>query len=157
MPTQQGAINTFVNAVRQNVRDIVQRDIDGNEMSFRASKSYWIDEGDYQERWVDYQLPQISIFHIGGGTEGQDTKDKRWELMMMQIDVIASGKGQRNELVGDIKTGFFDYDKRASLLASGVNFAGIASEYELIEDAVVAQDVFRKQLTFKVYINSSGA
>ena len=157
MPTQQDGIDAFVNAIQKNVSDLVQRDIDGNDISFQTDKSNWIDEGHWEPRWRDYGLPQISIFHIGGFTEGQDTKDRRWELMMMQVDVLASGRRQRNVLVGEIKTGLFNHTKRNSLLASGVNMDSITGDYELIDDEVLSQEVFRKQLTFKVYINTSGA
>ncbi|MHA1542699.1 MAG: hypothetical protein ACTSQH_06960 [Candidatus Hodarchaeales archaeon] len=157
MPTEQYAIDAFVNACQQSLVDIEQVDIDGNPISFRPNKSDWIAYGWDSQRWRDHDLPQVAIHHVGGMTEGQDTANARWELLSMQVDIMASGIAQRSKLAGELKGGFFNHANRSSLLRSGVNFNSIVGEYDVIEDEMLPQEVYTKQLTFKCYYNTSGA
>ena len=157
MPTQDYMIKAFINSIQQNVEDVFQLDIDDQPISFRASKSYWVDYGWISDRWRDHGLPQIGVFHVGGGDVGRDTKTNRWELAVMQVDIFASGRQQKTDLAGQVKKGFYDWENRNSFLNSGVKFDSIVNEYDTIDDEVLPQKVFRKQLSFVVYFNSSGA
>jgi hypothetical protein len=156
MPTEEYMIDAFVNAIQQHVTDVERVDIDGNAIGFRPSKSYWVDYGWMEERWRDHGLPQISVFQIGGNSVEQDM-DERYEGAIMQVDIFASGRNQKTVLTGEIKKGFFDRKSRFSLLASGVKLDKVLSEFDTIDDELLPQTVFRKQLTFQVYYNTSGA
>lgn len=157
MPTEEYMIDAFVNAIQQHVTDIERVDIDNNPIGFRASKSYWVDYGWIEERWRDYGLPQISIFQIGGNFHGQDTMEARWEAATMQVDIFASGRNQKTRLSGEIKKGFFDYKSRISLKDSGVKLDKLLTEFDTIDDELLPQTVYRKQMTFQVFYNTSGA
>jgi len=153
------AMKTFVNAIRQNVTDVEQKDIDDRPFGFRASKSYWVDEGWDTDRWKEHQLPQIAIFELDGSTaaEGRKTKSERYELSIMQVNVFASGRTQMNDLSTQVKNGFYSYPKRLSMLASGLKLDKKLSEFDTIDDEMLPQQVFRKQLTWKVYYQATGS
>lgn len=157
MPTEEYMIDAFINAIQEHVTDIERVDIDNNPIGFRASKSYWVDYGWIDERWRDHGLPQISIFQIGGSYAAQDTWDSRWETATMQIDIFASGRNQKTKLAGEVKKGFFQHENRNSLLASGIKLDKLLTEFDTIDDELLPQTVYRKQLTFQVYYKTSGA
>lgn len=153
------AMKAFVNAIQQNVEDIQQLDADGREYGFRASKSYWIDEGWDSQRWHDHQLPQISIFELDGQTVGEGVKSnsERYELSLMQVNVFASGRSQMNKLSTQVKNVFYGRDKRMSLLSSGVKVDRKMSEFDTVEDEMLPQKVFRKQMTWRILYQASGS
>lgn len=157
MPTEEYMIDAVINAIRENVTDVERVDIDNNPIGFRASKSYWVDYGWIEERWRDHGLPQIAVFHIGGTTTRQDTMHERWEGAIMQIGVFASGRNQKTRLVGEIKKGFFDWENRNSMLGSGIKMDKMLTEYDTIDDELLPQKVFRKEMSFQVYYKTSGA
>jgi hypothetical protein len=150
MPTEEYMISAFVNAMQQHTTDVERVDIDNNPIGFRASKSYWIDYGWMEERWRDHGLPQITVFQIGGGTVEQDL-DERCESAIMQVDIFASGRNQKTRLTREVKGGFFERESRLSLLASGVKLDKVLTEFDTIDDELLPQKVFRKQLTFQVF------
>ena len=153
------AMKTFVNAIRQNVNDIEQFDIDERPVGFRPSKSYWIDEGWDRVRWSDYGLPQIAVFELEGNTaaEGAKTNNERYELSVYQVNVFASGRRQMNGLSTQVKNGFYNRTNRLSTLSSGLKIDKKISEFDTIEDEFLPQQVFRKQMSFRVFYHSSGS
>jgi len=157
MPTEEYMLEAFENAIRQNTTDLRRYNIDGEDIGFAQSKSYWVNLGHPEAEWTKYRLPQIGIHKIGGYTEGDDTWDSRWEGVMMRVDIFASGRGQRTRLAGDIKRGFFNRVSRFSLVGSGIKVDKVLSDDDSVEDDMLAQDVQTRQITFSVYFNTSGA
>jgi len=159
MTTNQAALDIFVNALRVNIDDIIQKDIDDNYVSFRASKSYWISEGWIDERWRDHGLPQIAVFQIASrdAASGKKTKSERYTEDNFQVDIFASGRNQKQDLTNQIRKSLFNYDNRMSMLRSGIKLDKIISQYDTIEDEILPQQVYRKQMSFKVYYHTSGA
>ena len=156
MPTESYIIGAFVNAVRQNIDDIQQVDIDGGFIAIRPSKSYWIAEGWDSQRWADYQLPQVSIFYTAGNTDVEDVEGSRYDTGTMKVDIYASGRNQRRSLSSEIKRGLLQKESRNSLLASGLKLDRIISDIDSIEDEINPQDVYIKSISFRVYYHSSG-
>lgn len=153
------AMKTFVNAIRQNVEDVEQFDLDGRPFGFRASKSYWIDEGWDSDRWRDYQLPKIAVFELEGSTvaEGVKTNNERYESVLYQVNVFASGRVQMNDLSNQLKNGFYNWNNRNSTLKSGLKIDRKISEFDTIDDEFLPQQVFRKQISWRVFYQSSGS
>jgi len=156
MVTEDYTINAFVNALQQNLEDVERVDIDGYNISFRASTNQWIDYGWIEDRWKKYGLPQISVFHVGGRTEVEGY-DFRNEMMMLQVDILASGRNQKSDLTNQVKNALYTRTQRDSLARSGVKMDRLINEVDTIEDEMLPQDIYRKQITFKVYYQSSGS
>ena len=129
MVTEDYAINAFVNALQQNLEDIERVDIDGYDIGFRPSASYWIDYGWIEKRWKNHGFPQISVFQVGGRTE-EEYYDTRWEMMMLQVDVFASGRNQKTNLANQIKSALYTRAQRESLARSGVKMDRLVSEVD---------------------------
>lgn len=153
------AMKTFINAIRQNTEDVEQFDADERPYGFRPSKSYWIDEGWDNDRWKDYGLPQIAVFELDGNTvaEGAKTNNERYEVVTYQVNVFASGRDQMNNLSTQVKNGFYNYNNRLSTLKSGLKIDRKISELDTVEDEFLPQQVFRKQLSFRVFYQASGS
>lgn len=156
MPTTDYAIDAFINALRQNVDDINQRDIDENLISFRASKSYWIDSGWIADRWRDHSLPQIGVFTVGGGVIGEGILGERYEEKRILVDIFASGAEQRQKLTEQVKNALLLKAQRNSLNSSGVKLDRFLSEADSIMDDMMPEEVFRKQMTFRIIYRASG-
>ena len=156
MVTEDYTINAFVNALQQNLEDVERTDIDGYNISFRASANYWIDYGWIEKRWKDHGLPQISIFHVGGRTDVEGY-DFRHEMMMLQVDILASGRNQKTDLAHQVKNALYTRTQRESLAKSGVKMDRLINELDTIEDELLPQEVYRKKITFKVFYQSSGS
>jgi hypothetical protein len=157
MPSEQYMLDAFENAIRQNVTDLRRVDIDGYDIGFAQSKSYWVNLGHPERQWTENGLPQIGIHKIGGYSEGKNTLDARWEGTMMRVDIFASGKTQRTKLAGEVKNGFFNRASRFSLLSSGVKVDKLLSDSDSVEDDMLPQEVNVRQITFGLYYNTSGA
>jgi len=155
----EDAIKTFVNAIRQNVDDVQQVDLDERPYGFRPSKSYWVDEGWDSDRWKNYGLPQISVFELEGNTvaEGVRTNSERYESAIYQVNVFASGRDQMNDLSTQVKNGFYNWDNRKSTLKSGLKIDRKISEFDTVDDEFLPQQVFRKQISWRIYYQSSGS
>jgi len=156
MVTEDYAINIFVNALQQNLEDVERTDIDDYNIGFRPSASYWIDYGWIEKRWKDHGLPQISIFQVGGRTE-EESYDARREMMLLQVDILASGRNQKTNLTDQVKNALYTRIQRESMAKSGVKMDKLVSEVDTIEDEMLPQKVYRKLMTYKVYYQSSGA
>ena len=159
MPSAVDAMDIFLNSIRQNVDDIRQSDVDGNTTTFRASQSYWIDEGWVVERWKNYGVPQIGVFAAGGGViaEGRSTHSERYEQKIFLVDIFASGKDQRGYLTEQVKDAFLLTPQRMSLLSSGLKVDKLLSEVDIIDDDILEGRVYRKQLTFRTIFRASGS
>jgi len=153
------AMNTILNSIRISVSDVRQVDLDGRPYGFRASKSYWIDEGWDSERWKNYQLPQIAIFELEGSTiaEGRKSYNERYENVIYQINVFASGRNQMNDLASQIKDGFYNWNRRKSMAKSGLKLDRKISDFDTIDDEMLPQQVFRKQISWRVLYQASGS
>lgn len=156
MVSEDYAIEAFVNALQQNLEDVERVDIDGYNIGFRPSASYWVDSGWIQERWKKHGLPQISIFQIGGRTEIEGY-DFRHEMMLLQVDILASGRNQKTNLAYQVKNALYTRTQRESLARSGVKMDRLINEVDTIEDEMLPQEVYRKLMTYKIYYQSSGA
>ncbi len=156
MVTEDYAINAFVNALQQNLEDIERVDIDDQNIGFRPSASYWIDYGWIEDRWKNHGLPQISIFQIGGRTEVEGY-DFRYDMMLLQVDILASGRNQKTNLAHQVKNALYTRTQRESLARSGVKMDRLVNEVDTIEDEMLPQKIYRKLMTYKVYYQSSGA
>ena len=158
MPETECVIDSFINAIKQNVLDIEQTDIDGNPIAVRASKSYWVSEGWIDIRLRDYGLPQIAIHKLRDRQEaGGDTEDSRWEEVLFIVDVFASGRGERRMLTGQIKKGLFNGNNRISMGKSGFKMDRLLSDNVNIDDEMLPQKIYRETMTFRVYFKTSGA
>jgi len=157
MPTEEFMLDAFLNSIRQNTTDLRRYDIDGGDIGFAQSKSYWVNLGHPERQWTEHGLPQIGIHKVGGYTEADDTWDAHWEGVMMRVDIFASGRQQRTKLAGEIKGGFFNRAPRFSMVGSGIKVDRILSDLDSVEDDMLAQDVHVRQITFSVYFNTSGA
>lgn len=106
-----------------------------------------------------YGIPQIAVFELDGNTvaEGAKTSNERYEAVIYQVNVFASGRTQMNDLSTQIKDGFYNRTKRLSTLGSGLKIDRKLSEFDTIEDEFLPQQVFRKQLSFRVFYQSSGS
>jgi len=156
MVTEDYAIGAFINGLQQNLEDIERVDIDDYNIGFRPSASYWIDYGWIEDRWKNYGLPQISIFQVGGRTE-EESYDARREMMLLQVDILASGRNQKTDLAGQVKNALYTRAQRESMAKSGVKMDKLVSEIDTIEDEMLPQKVYRKLMTYRVYYQSSGA
>ena len=156
MVTEDYAIGAFVNALQQNLEDVERVDIDDYNIGFRPSANYWIDYGWIEDRWKKHGLPQISVFHVGGRTDVEGY-DFRHEMMMLQVDILASGRNQKTNLAGQVKKALYTRAQRESLARSGVKMDRLINEVDTIEDEMLPQDIYRKQITWKVYYQSSGS
>ena len=159
MPSAVDATDIFLNAMWQNLDDIRQTDLDGNTTTFRASQSYWINEGWIANRWKDYGLPQIGVFSAGGGViaEGKSTQSERYEQKIFLVDIFASGKDQRGYLTEQVKDSFLLTPQRMSLISSGLKIDKLLSEVDIIDDDLLEGRVYRKQLTFRTIFRASGS
>jgi len=148
----------FTNAVRNSVTDVRQEDIDGNDYSFRPSKSYWVNAGWIQEQWATHSLPQISINKVGNWTdrEGRISASERYEGATYTVDVFGSGRNQRDTLVDEIKNGFYNNENRRSMERSGVKFDGFRWATDDIADEMLPQDVWRHTMAVGVFFMNSG-
>ncbi len=156
MVTEDYAISIFVNALQQNLEDVERTDIDDYNIGFRPSASYWINYGWIEDGWKNHGLPQISIFQVGGRTE-EERYDVRREMMLLQVDILASGRNQKTDLTGQVKNALYTRTHRESMAKSGVKMDRLVSEVDTIEDEMLPQKVYRKLMTYKVYYQSSGA
>lgn len=156
MPTQTYALRAIVNAVQESIEDVQRVDIDGNNIGIRPSKSYWIEEGWIGNRWRDHGIPQVSIYDLSNSIVGEDGKSSRWERMYVEVDIFGSGRNQCQNLVGQIKKHFYDPENRESLKGSGVKFDSLYDN-EVIQDEILPQDVFTKQIFMNLYYHTSGA
>ena len=159
MVTTADALKIFVNAIRQNVEDVIQKDADDYYYSFRASKSYWVDQGWFSERLQNYGLPQISIFHVGGRkvAEGKKSNSERYIGDTFQVDIFASGRPQKQDLTNQVMKGLFTFTNRLSTNRSGLKIDSLLTDYDTIEDEILPQEIFRKQMSFRVFYQTSGA
>ncbi len=156
MVSEDYAINAFVNALQQNLEDIERVDIDGSNIGFRSSANHWIDYGWIEDRWKNYGLPQISIFQLGGRTDVEGY-DFRYEMMLLQVDILASGRNQKTDLTYQVKKALYTRTQRESLARSGVKMDRLVNEVDTIEDEMLPQKVYRKLMTYKIFYQSSGA
>jgi len=121
----------------------------------RSSGSYWIDNDWIDERLRKYRWPQISVFHVGSSSE-EARKGYVVYYPLLQIDVFASGKAQKNELSKEVKKVLLQ-DYRETLKASGVNILGLTGENDVIEDERLPMKAYRKTLSFRAMLYSSGS
>jgi len=164
MPNKEYVISAFINAIRQNVDDIEQYNIDqeigleSGDIGFRASKSYWIDYGWDRERWADHDLPQISVWDAGGGVEVEDKREESAVLhrMNFRVDIMATGRNQKNLLAAQVIRGLYYRPNRLSLKRSGVNLDKLMSESDVVREELLPQEVYVKQMTFRTFYRSSG-
>jgi len=139
------AISAIVNCLRQNMTD----------PQSRASGSYWIGDDWIDERLRKYRWPQISIFHVGSSTE-EARKGYVVYYPLFQIDIFASGKAQKRDLAHQVKN-ILLHSHRKSLLASGVNILSLEGESDVIEDERLPMKAYRKSLTIRAMVYSSGS
>ena len=139
----EDAVDGLVHCLRVNLTDPENR----------ASASYWIDDSWVDERLRKYGWPQISLFEVGATSE-EARKGYLVYYPVIQVDVFASGKKQKQQLADEVKDAFLN--NRESLNASGINFLGLSGESDVIEDERVPLKAYRKTMVFRVMIYSSG-
>ena len=156
MPTQKYALRAIVNAIQDSLEDVQRVDIDNNNIGIRASKSYWIEEGWMTERWRDHGIPQVSILGLNNSIEGEDGKGARYERMYVEVDIFGSGRDQCQDLLGQIKKHFYDYENRESLRKSGVKFDSLYDNM-IVQDEVLPQKIYSRQVYMNIFYRTSGA
>ena len=138
------AMEILVRCLRMNVID----------PETRASGSYWIGDDWIDERLRKYRWPQISVFHVGSSTE-EARKGYVVYYPLFQIDIFASGREQKRILAREVKRTLFHLCRK-SLLASGVNILSLEGESDVVEDERLPMKAYRKTLTIRAMIYSSG-
>jgi len=78
-------------------------------------------------------------------------------MMLLQVDILASGRSQKIDLTGQVKNALYTRAQRESMAKSGVKMDKLVGEADTIEDEMLPQKVYRKLMTYKVYYQSSGA
>lgn len=95
----------------------------------------------------------MSVFHVASASE-EARQGYLVYYPTIQIDIFATGENQKQDVSDEVKDTLLKY--RDTLQNSGVGIDRLLGEFDVIDDERVPLKTYRKTLTYRTVIWTSG-